>query len=463
MTGEHRGGDGAVRRMGFRIGAEGRASLTALVRLALPVVVARLGIQIMGLTDAVVVGRYSAQQLGYHALGWAPTMVVLVSAIGLLNGVQVMTARHVGSGQPDLAGAVLRRGLVYALWLGIGSTALMWFGGPWFLAHIGLDTDLAQGAGRALRVFSLSMVPYLLFVAATNFVEGLGRPLSGTVIMWIANAVNLGLNLLFVPGTLGLPAMGAVGAGWATFGSRTLMAALLIGWIFSRPEARSLGLFHRPVRDRAAEREQRRIGYGAGASLFVEVGAFSGMNIVAGWLGAQAVASWAVVLNVTAIVFMFPMGVAAATAVLVGQAFGAKDHPGLVRSALSGFGLATVIALVFWLAVGFGAREIAHGYIQDEALVRMTSGALVLAALFFVPDALQVVAANALRARGDVLVPTITHTVSYAVIMLPLGWAMAHPLHMGLSGILWSVVIASFISAGLLLWRFQRLTARGDA
>ena len=67
--------------------------LRALLRLAGPVVVSRLGVMTMGLTDTVVVGRYSAVQLGFHALGWAPTAVVLTVALSLLSGVPVMTRR----------------------------------------------------------------------------------------------------------------------------------------------------------------------------------------------------------------------------------------------------------------------------------------------------------------------------------------------------------------------------------
>ena len=40
-----------------------RPELGELLRLAGPVIAARLGIMVMGLTDAIVVGRYSAEQL----------------------------------------------------------------------------------------------------------------------------------------------------------------------------------------------------------------------------------------------------------------------------------------------------------------------------------------------------------------------------------------------------------------
>ncbi|HEX5379341.1 MAG TPA: MATE family efflux transporter, partial [Phenylobacterium sp.] len=88
-----------------------RADVVELLLLAWPVVLARLGIMAMGLCDALVVGRYSAKELGYHALGWAPTSVVVTMVVGLLAGVQVMTSRAIGQGRRHETGAVLRRGL----------------------------------------------------------------------------------------------------------------------------------------------------------------------------------------------------------------------------------------------------------------------------------------------------------------------------------------------------------------
>jgi MATE family multidrug resistance protein len=73
---------------------------------------------------------------------------------------------------------------------------------------------------------------------------------------------------------------------------------------------------------------------------------------------------------------------------------------------------------------------------------------------------MQVVVAQALRARGDVVAPTFTHLASYILVMLPLAYVLAIPMKWGLSGIVWAVVIAAYISAGLLLGRFWMLARR---
>lgn len=437
-----------------------RRDLAQLLKLSGPVVLARLGIMVMGLSDAIVVGRYSATQLGYHALAWAPTSVVVTMCVGLLTGVQVMTARAIGEGRRELTGAVLRRGLSYSLWIGLVSTALLALGGPPFLHVIGLTPDLADGAARVLLVFCLSLPGYAISVAASFWLEGLSKPGPAAWAMWGANAVNLGLDLLLVPGTFGLPALGAMGGAWATTGARTFLAVAVLTYIALMPEARALGVFTKPERNRAAEAEQRRIGFGAGISNFFEVASFASMNVIAGWIGGLAVAAWAIVLNVAAIVFMVPLGLATGTAVLVGRAYGARDEPGVNRAGAVAFSVTAVFGVLVTAFVWPNAQLLSRGYTDNAQTLAMAVPALALASLMFLPDALQVVAAMALRARGDVWLPTGTHLTSYIVVMAPLAWWLAIPLHMGVRGIALAVVIASFLSGVLLLGRFWMLSRR---
>lgn len=203
--------------------------------------------------------------------------------------------------------------------------------------------------------------------------------------------------------------------------------------------------------------EQRRVGYGAGASYFIESAAFSGMSFVAGLIGSLEVAAWAVVLNVAAIIFMGPFGLSSATAVLVGRAYGARDTHGVLRAGLLGFGVTAALTAVICLVVWLGADTIARAYSTEAVLLALIAPALVLSCLFFIADGLQVVAANGLRARGDIWLPTAIHIGCYGIVMLPLGWWLAHPAGLGLDGIVWSVIVASLLSGVLLVGRFLLL------
>ncbi len=435
-------------------------SYRELLKLAGPNVLSRLGIMAMGLTDAIVVGHYSAVELGYHALGWAPTVTVLVAGIGLLLGVQVLTARHIGAGRPERTGPVLRRGVSYALLIGVASTAVLVALGPPVLRNMGLEPSLAAGASAALIVFSLSLTPYLIADSMWFWLEAQGRPQVPMVAMWIANGINLALALWLVPGLSPFPVAGAVAAGWVTLVARIALMLMLGWWIWRWPQAHEMGVFRPGPPDRAEAREQRRIGYASGVSYAIEAGAFSGMNFVAAQLGVLVVAAWAVVLNVAAAVFMVPMGIAAATAVLVSRGVGAGNVDAVKRAFGMGMRLALGALLLLSLFVFLDRELVASAYSEDPALLAMAGSALLLSCLFFMADGAQVVASNALRARGDIWWPTGMHFVSYVVIMIPVAWWLAVVRGGGLDGIIWAVIVASLISGGALTARFYWLGDR---
>jgi MATE family multidrug resistance protein len=432
--------------------------LTELLTLAWPVVISRIGFMTMGLIDTLVVARYSTQQLGFHALAWAISGVVMTTGFGLLSGVQVMTARHRGEGRPEATGGVLRRGSVYAFWIGLVAMLALGLGGELLLRCRRLAPHLVAGAAPVLAVFAFSLPLYMVGGAGSYYLEALSRPRTVTVAVAVCNILNLAVDLVLVPGGFGIPALGAAGAAWGTFVARLALMIWFYVAIVRLPDARALGVFSKPIDGPAAAAEQRRIGYGAGISMFVESAAFTAMSIIAGWLGGLAVAGWGILLNFAALIFMAPLGLGAAAAVLVGKAFGAGDRVGVRRFGALAFGVCTAVLTLVALIVFAAADPIAAGFTPDPVLRAMVSAGLILSCLFFVADGLQVVAANALRAQSDVVVPTVTHTISYTLVMCPLAWFLAIPAGMGLSGIVWAVAAASLMAATFLIARFWWIT-----
>lgn len=429
-------------------------SYGSLLRLAGPVVASRLGIMAMGLVDAIVVGRYSATELGYQALGWAPSGVIITTSIGLLAGIQVLTSQAIGEGRPGDTGAILRRGCVYAFWIALVAGALLaGLSGPAMHA-IGLDPALADGATPVAQVLALSLMPILVADVGVFWLEAHGKAVPGMIAMWGANAVNLVLNLWLVPGNSGLPVDGAVASAWATFASR--LALLVLVWILIARwrEAPALGVFRKPAPNPDAVKAMRGIGYAASVSYFIEAGAFGAMSIYAGWLGALSVAAWAIVLNMAAVIFMVPLGLATATGVFVGRAYGAGNPEGVRRAARMGFTATVMATLTICALVGFGSDLIARGYTRDDEVQAVAAAALLLSCLFFVADGLQVVGSQSLRAQNDIWMPTATHLASYLLVMMPLGYVFAISLGLGVNGIVWSVIVASLMSATLLWYSY---------
>jgi MATE family multidrug resistance protein len=428
-----------------------RPYIIDLLRIAGPVALARLGIIGMGLADVIVVGQLAPDELPHQALGWAPTAVFLVAAIGLLQGVQVLTARVLGEGKPQSAGVVLRRGLVLALVSGLASALLMWLAGPYLFGALGIEADLVAPSIAVMNVLALSVPLHLLYVAGTYFLEAIKKPGVSTAIMWAANAINLGLNLLWVP------EHGAIGSAWATVGARVFLCAAILLWIFFMKEGAHYGVRARGA-DGPSYRALLAVGVAAAVSQAVEAGAFSGMTVIAGRIGADVVSAYQIMLNLLALIFMIALGVGAATAVLVSEAFGRHAHGDVSRAGWTGLGLNAAGMMIAAVLILVFAMPIARGYTGDANIIALIVASMGVGALVLLPDGTQVVAASALRARGDNWFPTGSHIFAYAIVMPVLGYWLAERHGLGVAGLLLAIFWASVASAGVLLARWWSLS-----
>jgi MATE family multidrug resistance protein len=432
--------------------AVSRPYVIDILRLAGPVALARLGIIGMGLADVIVVGQLAPDELPHQALGWAPTAVFLVAAIGLLQGVQVLAARAIGEKNQAGAGVALRRGLVLALAAGAASAALMWAGGARLFSAFGVEAELVAPSNAVMTVLALSIPLHLLYVAATFFLEAVKKPGVSTLIMWLANGVNLALNLLWVPDH------GAIGSAWATVAARVFLAGVILVWIFFvMREREAFGVRARREHKGPSYGALLAVGVAAAVSQAVEAGAFSAMTVIAGRIGAEVVSAYQIMLNLLALVFMIALGLGAATAVLVSEAVG-RDAPGdAARAGWTGIAINAVgMALAGVVMLAF-AGQIGRAYTADVALAASLAALMWVGALVLVPDGTQVVTASALRARGDNWFPTWSHIFAYAIVMPILGYWLAERQAMGVEGLLLAIFWASVVSAAVLVLRWWAL------
>lgn len=433
--------------------AVSRPYVADLLRLAGPVALARLGIIGMAIVDVIVVGQLAPAELPHQALGWAPTAVFLVAAIGLLQGVQIWAARSIGERNPEGAGVALRRGLTLALSAGLISAALMWLGGERLFTVFGIERELAAPSTPVMMILAISIPLHLLYVAGTFFLEAIKKPGIGTAVMWGANVVNLLLNLWWVP------EHGAVGSAWATVGARVFLAGALLLWIFFLRDGAYYG-----VRKVGAKGPSYRallaVGIAAAVSQAVEAGAFSAMTVIAGRLGASVVAAYQIMLNLMALVFMVALGLAAATAVLVSEAIGRQAPHDAARAGWTGIWLNALAMIVAAVALLAFANSIGRAYTADAALAALIASLMWIAAIVLHPDGAQVVIASALRARGDNWFPTFSHILAYAVVMPILGYWFAEHQGMGVAGLLFAIFWSSVLSAAVLLLRWWALARK---
>ncbi len=438
--------------------------LRQTLTLAFPIIIGQVSQMLMGVTDAVMIGRVGKVPLAASAFTHSLFMLVFIVAIGVLMSVSVLVARAHGARQSRECAALLQHGMVLGVGLGAVGMAAMLAVVPW-LPDFGQPPEVVAEVSPYFELIALSIIPTLVFQVLRQFSEAVDHPWAPMGILLGGVGLNVVLNWILIYGNLGAPALGLAGAGWATLVARVLAAVLLWWWLARRPEIRaewpSAVLQHAwlaPL-SRVRVREMLRIGGPAAIYLVFEVGAFSAAALMIGLLGTVALAAHHVALTCAGLTFMLPLGISIAVSVRIGRAVGEGQIGALRAIGFGALGAGTVIMLGCALGFLLAGHLIVAGFSSEPEVMNLAAQLLVVAAIFQVFDGGQVIASGALRGMADVKVPVVITFVAYWLIALPGGyWFGVRGPH-GPIGV-WGALAVGLAAAALLLaWRFYRKTA----
>ena len=435
-----------------------RGELRALGVLAAPVILSQLGAIGMSTADTVMVGPLGAVPLAAAGVGAAVHIFVLILGQGVISGMQPLVSQAYGADDlPECRRLLVQGGWVAAI-ISVPVAAVCAAGNP-IVRALGQDPAVSALAGDYLRALAPGVLPFYLFLALRQFLEGMGRARAPMVVTLIVLALNVGCNAVLIYGMGPVPALGVEGSGWATTIVRWSMLLLLGGWI-----ARS-GLHPLAGADWRFEGKRAgriaAIGAPIGGQMGLEVGLFAFAAVMMGWLGPLELAAHQVTLNIAATTFMVALGISMAGSVRVGQHIGARRpgdlHRAIVATYLLAVGFMGLCALAFVLS----PRTLIGLYTSDSEIVELGARLLLIAALFQVFDGAQVAGVSVLRGAADTRVPMIIAAVGYWGLGLPVGMFLAFRLDLGAEGI-WLGLTAGLasVAAFLALRVMDRWTAR---
>jgi multidrug resistance protein, MATE family len=433
-----------------------RAHVLRTLRLAGPVMLARAGILVMTTVDTVMCGRVAAEQLAYYGIAIAPHLAFLLVGIGLLMGTVVITAQTDGAGRPAECGRIWRLALVNGAAIG-GLFGLLMLPGSAILLALDQAPAIAAAGGTVLIMFALGMPAILMFTATTLFLEGIGRPTPGMVVMALANVLNFGLNYLLMFGPWH---MGAVGAALGTSITRWFMVLALAGYVLAMRDRDRYGVGAPMAGYWRLEGKLARLGWPIAVSFGLEHGAFFAAATFAGWLGAVPLAAYQIVINTMGLIYMLAIGLDTATAVRVGNAVGRRDRSGLARAGWVGLGIGVVVMLAIMPVLRSASGWIVGVYTEDPAVAAIAVPGLALAAWLLVADASQGILTGALRGAADIWACIGVQFISFWLICIPVCYLLAHRFGLGVAGLLWGLLIGVLGAALLLAWRFRVLAGR---
>ena len=400
--------------------ASWQGELAALVRLAAPLVGGNLLQMAVYAVDVIFVSRLGPVPFAASTLGVFLLSLIMWALIGLTGACAPLIAAELG--RRAHAVREVRRSFRMALWLGAMTCAVFMVvlgQGERILLAFGQDREVAAQSGVFLRILLWVMLPNVAAGVMRTVASALGRQNWALAVTSLALGLNLLGNWLLVFGHGGFPALGLRGSAIA---SLVTAVGMLLAWsaiLRFDPKLRRYRLFGRWWRPEWRRLgEIVRLGTPIALTFTLEGALFGGAAFLMGRISVVAVDAHAIALNIAAVAFQVPFGIAQAATIRVGLAYGARDHAWIGRAGWCAIGLGTGFMLVTASAIWLAPRLFVGAYVDvgdpaNAAQVALAVQFLALAAMFQLFDGAQAVAAGALRGVQDTRMPLLIAGFGY--------------------------------------------------
>ncbi|MFO0588635.1 MAG: MATE family efflux transporter [Polyangiaceae bacterium] len=457
----------------------------AILKLAIPTVVAMLTQSIVNEVDIVFLARLGCPESSNAQSALLPSLVVLWLFGGSLSAISVGTQAFVGrrfaEKKEEDAGAVLANAALFAFLAGIVFSIVGYLLMPSVLSVI-----IPAGAGGAIPAARIAAQSYLKwrFLGVTSmattfafkaFFDGIGKTHVHLVSAVVMNALNIVLCVLFIFGneTVGAPRMGIAGAGLAGFVSTYVGLAILIGYALHPAYRRRFNPFHAKKLSGGLTLDIVKLSYPSaiatiavttGLALFVGISqrldvlfpAGVASPVCPGGAGEPVNgAATAVVAGVLKLIFTACLAFGTSTATLVSQSLGEKDPEKAsrfgwtsVKIGIAAFGGIGVLLAIF-------APQVLHFVAKSDLVREAALGPLRLMGVVTPLIAIGMILTQALFGAGNTRFVMVAELILHFCVFVPLAWIFGITLKLGLIGIWWAGVAYAALLAIVMTLKFR--------
>ena len=424
----------------------------AIVRLALPMIVAMSVQTIYNFVDAIWVSGLGADALsavGFFFPFFFMTMAI-ATGIGLGGGSAI--SRRIGARDKIGADNVAVHTVVIMFLAAVFLTVPLFIFAEKIFTLLGAGRTLAMAVSYARIMFAGTLIIFFANIA-NAILRSEGDVKRAMFAMVLGAVINIVLDPIFIY-TFGL---GVAGAAWATILSLFITSLLLFNWLFLKKDSYVSFSFGKFRFNREIVRDILRVGLPASAQqlsmsftmlminlILVRVGGTDGVAIyVTGW-------------RVATIAILPLLGIATAVVSVSGAAFGEGAFKKINIAFMHALKIGIIIEVVVGIVVFFLAPRITAVFTRAQGASRIASDLIVFLRImcFFYPaTAFGMFSSSMFQGVGkgiNALIATIVRTVLLTLLFTAL---FTFILDMGLMGVWFGIVMGNTIGAALaFLW-----------
>lgn len=429
----------------------------AIIKLAVPMIVAMLAHTLYNLVDALWVSGFGQEwftdkivnDVGVNALaavGFVLPFFMMSYAIATGIGVGAGSAlsRRIGSKDKQGADNVAIHSIILTLAISLVFTFILFFSARSLFEFIGAEKtiDMAVSYGRVIFLGSI----FLFFVnVAFAILRGEGDVKRAMYAMIFGSALNIILDPIFIY----VFEMGVTGAAVATVLSMAVTTIILMYWLFFRKN--TYVSFH--FKDFKLSKKITFDIFKVGLPASVQQLSMSFMMLVLQIIilkiaggGEEGIAVYNAGWRIVMIAILPLLGLATAVVSVTGAAYGAKTFEKINTSLLYSIKIGLIIEIVIASFIFIFAPQIsslftttAEGALIQNDLVMF----LKITCLFYPAAAFGIVSSSMFQGTGKGLYSLIATLLRTIFLAIPCAFIFTYFLDLGLIGVWWALVVAN--------------------
>jgi len=429
--------------------------LSAIVKLAWPVVATMFVHTAFLITDMIWVGRLGASEMAGVISSVFIIWILFSVAEVVTAGLVAIVARHYGAKNYDRASYAASQAITFSAALSVIVTVIGYAFSPEFLKFMGTEPDVTSFGIDYLRLRFAGTIFLLWYEVGTALFRSTGDTKTPMILSIIAVTGNIVLDPVLIFGWGPFPRMGVEGAALATVITNAFAVVGFVYYLIRGKLTLTLKMLDMLKFDFVLFWQMTKIGLPISLNgiLFSVVYVF--MNKITASYGTEAIAALGVGNRSEAISCLICFGISVAVATMVGQNLGAgkpdRAEKSVYIALLISIVITGVISILFLAIPGL----ITRAFISNELVVEYSSDYLRILALSQVFMALLIVLEGAFSGAGDTMPPMLIG-IPAAILRLPIAYVLCFMLNVGVNGVWWAITTTTILSAVVLLFWFRK-------
>ena len=396
-------------------------SLKQILKFSIPLLIGNFVQQMYSTVDAIVVGNYVGDNaLGAVGLTFPIIMLIFAIFIGVATGAGITVSQYFGAKDRLMLNKAVGTILVLAFWAGLACTVLGIAVSRPLLVLLNSPPEMLDMATMYLIIYFAGIMGFVYFNILCGALRGMGDSVSPLLYLFIASALNVVLDILFVTQF----GMTTDGVALATIIAQGLTAVLAYRKLTKMTSVLDVSRSTMKI-DKSILKKIFKLGLPVGATQAI----FSIQSILVQALmnsmGPVVVTTLTAVMRVDGFIMMPNFTFAAAATTFTAQNYGAKKLDRIRQGHKDTLKIAMVSAIFLVTCILLFGRQLMSIFTDTEAVLELGARFLRILAAGYVAFAVLQTFAGVMQGMSQTTIPMILSVITTIGIRLPLAYLIA--------------------------------------